>query len=604
MKNKGFTLIELLAVIVILAIIALIVVPIILNVVENVKKKAAESSALGYLDAVEQYVVLHDIDLTQYPENLEKDIEYNVSDLNSFISIKGKKPTSGTITIDSNGKIDGAELVIGKYRVACTSTTCKATKADSTNDATKADSTNDTTTGPTIDTTVQYSSANVEQSGLIGVAYLDPTDLTKICTESNSTVGSGTEGCMKWYIFKEDSTTYTMILDHNTTSKVAWNSSGSNSSMKEVYEQLLKDTAEWDSNLSPRLITADEIASISGNESFDAETSTNSSAFYLDSNTTTSKANSKGASKYAWLYDYTNGCEEHGCNVADSSNKGYWTSSKTYNTSNSAWAMSNWGNFDDFSVTVTNRGGIRPVITVDKSILKSVESTSSNGPTIDKSDQYSVSDVKQEGLIGVAYLNPTNLNKHCDASNTKKGLSTYANGCMKWYIFKEDSTTYTMILDHNTTSKVAWNSSGSNSSMKEVYEQLLKDTAEWDSNLSPRLITADEIASISGNESFDAETSTNSSAFYLDSNTTTSKANSKGASKYAWLYDYTNGCEEHGCNVADSSNKGYWTSSKTYNTSNSAWAMSNWGNFDDFSVTVTNRGGIRPVITVDKSIFK
>ena len=52
MNKKGFTLIELLAIIVILAIIAVITVPIILNIIENARRGAARSSALGYADAI------------------------------------------------------------------------------------------------------------------------------------------------------------------------------------------------------------------------------------------------------------------------------------------------------------------------------------------------------------------------------------------------------------------------------------------------------------------------------------------------------------------------------------------------------------------------
>ena len=48
-NTKGFTLIELLAVVVVLAIITLIATPIILGVIDKVKKGAAESSALGYI---------------------------------------------------------------------------------------------------------------------------------------------------------------------------------------------------------------------------------------------------------------------------------------------------------------------------------------------------------------------------------------------------------------------------------------------------------------------------------------------------------------------------------------------------------------------------
>ncbi len=51
-KEKGFTLIELLAVIVILAILMVIAVPKILNVIENSKKSAAESSIKLVKDAI------------------------------------------------------------------------------------------------------------------------------------------------------------------------------------------------------------------------------------------------------------------------------------------------------------------------------------------------------------------------------------------------------------------------------------------------------------------------------------------------------------------------------------------------------------------------
>ena len=64
MKNKGFTLIELLAVIVILAIIALIATPMILGVIDTAKRGAAESAALGYVDAVEKSVMIKQVNGT------------------------------------------------------------------------------------------------------------------------------------------------------------------------------------------------------------------------------------------------------------------------------------------------------------------------------------------------------------------------------------------------------------------------------------------------------------------------------------------------------------------------------------------------------------
>ena len=90
MKKKGFTLVELLAVIVILAIIALIATPMILNVIENAKKGAKESSALGYLDAVEKGILEQELK----GNNIVKTGVYKVSNL-TFVNVKGDIPTEG-----------------------------------------------------------------------------------------------------------------------------------------------------------------------------------------------------------------------------------------------------------------------------------------------------------------------------------------------------------------------------------------------------------------------------------------------------------------------------------------------------------------------------
>ncbi|MEI3499554.1 MAG: hypothetical protein V8Q71_03590 [Bacilli bacterium] len=69
---------------------------------------------------------------------------------------------------------------------------------------------------------------------------------------------------------------------------------------------------------------------------------------------------------------------------------------------------------------------------------------------------------------------------------------------MKWYVFndKEGNATVNVILDHNTTANVAYNSTGSNSEMKEVADALKKDTSTWKN--TARLITANEVAKITG----------------------------------------------------------------------------------------------------------
>ena len=111
MNKKGFTLIELLAVIVILAIIALIATPIITGIVANVKKGGAESSALGWIDAVEKQSMVNMLDDNS---TILTDGTYNVSDLD--IKVKGEKPKSGWVKIEQ-GQVKDYSLVIGEYTV-------------------------------------------------------------------------------------------------------------------------------------------------------------------------------------------------------------------------------------------------------------------------------------------------------------------------------------------------------------------------------------------------------------------------------------------------------------------------------------------------------
>lgn len=115
MNNKGFTLIELLAVIVILAVIALIAVPIILNVIDKAKQGAAESSALGYVDAVEKQVMIN---------NLKKDDtllitegEYTKVGLAAKgLTIKGEVKDA-LVRINTKGKVENGKFCIDDYSV-------------------------------------------------------------------------------------------------------------------------------------------------------------------------------------------------------------------------------------------------------------------------------------------------------------------------------------------------------------------------------------------------------------------------------------------------------------------------------------------------------
>ncbi len=364
-KKNGFTLIELLAVIVILAIIALIAVPQILNILNKARLNAAKDSTYGIVKAAETYATNFmlenngslpseaiEFECSSSGCNLKTTLTgYNLTGLNN-LDFKGTKPTSGKVIISNNGRTIVAEnLKINGFN--CNYTNDTATCTSDGGSATPEPIT-PVVTGPTS----ENPPSGVEgYTGVLKIVYLDPTDLTNSCDASN--INSDTEtktGCMKWYAYADDATTYTMILDHNTTATVAWNSDNDNSSMKEVAEQLTNDIVGWNSSLSPRLITADEVAQITGNTSWNSATATSAFTDHIAL-----------ASSYGWLFDRTNYCI--GClnNAIGTYTSGYWTSSTYFGDSIEVWHVDSSGVLHVNFVSDATRYGVRPVITVSKS---------------------------------------------------------------------------------------------------------------------------------------------------------------------------------------------------------------------------------------------
>ena len=128
-NEKGFTLIELLAVIIILAIIALIATPIVLNVVNKLRQKAAEDSTYGVVEAVKSYHAEQmletslDVSDTFYVKwetnngtTTAKEGKNATDSLTeSGIKIGGTKPTGGSVTINNDGTITVDKLKINGY---------------------------------------------------------------------------------------------------------------------------------------------------------------------------------------------------------------------------------------------------------------------------------------------------------------------------------------------------------------------------------------------------------------------------------------------------------------------------------------------------------
>ena len=549
-------------------------------------------------------------------------------------------------------------------------------------------------------------------------------------TESQSNIGVNS-GCMKFYAFNDDGgDTVNLILDHNTTAEVAWNSRGDNmSGPKELLIQLKSDTEKWQGTETPanytmdqstqsseanytidyssykaRLITANEIAQITGNTSWDERLS-NNNYYYLDSKTisasTTCKSGDTSGCQYGWLYDRTNtNCTDRGClNNSDQATYGYWTASSRATSSSFAWVVYYYGNVNLNNVNIDNRDGVRPVIEVLKSKLvvkdykvttnltnvsgdssnvtsitnietKTLKFTANSGYTLPDNvtvtgatytwnkatGELTLSEVNGDIIVTivgeeiktykngeVVYFNVTTGEKCSNYTETQSNTGT-KSGCMKFYAFNDNGKdTVNLILDHNTTATVVWNSSGSNENgPDELLAQLKTDTDGWKGTITPsnytmnqtdqeslanytidysnykaRLITANEITEITGNTSwegdsyyFDTNTSTVSSTCYYNDDAEVGDITN---CKYGWLYDRTGiSCTNWGClNNSDVYTHGYWTASSSnynpYTKGQKALAIQYGSSFVNsagqlylFGVQA-NSFGVRPVITVSKS---
>mgnify|MGYP005962008969 CR=1 FL=1 len=113
-KNKGFTLIELLAVIVLLAILMVVAVPKILNVIENSRKSAAESSIKLVKDAIRSQVTSESMMGTNFTSDESGCYTFNFDDQTSGnikeLQLKNKENITGTIKY-CNGNFTNNTLV-------------------------------------------------------------------------------------------------------------------------------------------------------------------------------------------------------------------------------------------------------------------------------------------------------------------------------------------------------------------------------------------------------------------------------------------------------------------------------------------------------------
>ena len=350
MKKRGFTLIELLAVIVILAIIALIAVPSVLNIIEDSKKSAAEASARSIVSAAKTYTM---------QSTMNGSTVSSVDLSGTTLKYDGDQATKGYVIFDKDGKVT-SKMYVGGYCVEV------AANGDVTSEKTEEDECD-----ITVETTpVTYTKYND------GTPLLyDPVNNVKCETSIGSTTGTN-DGCMKWYAFldSESSSTVNLILDHDTTDFVDWNSNGGETP-DTANANLQEDITNWNVEVkaTARLITAEEVNQIAPSDSTHTWNINDFNTGYYLHTGKNYENNGKyeglaGTNKYAWLFDNTE-CEDNGCNVVDDGSFGYWTA--TYANSNYAWIINQDGNLSYYIIANGDFGrGIRPVITVSKSLFK------------------------------------------------------------------------------------------------------------------------------------------------------------------------------------------------------------------------------------------
>ena len=405
MKDKrGFTLIELLAVIVILAIIALVIVPVILNMISKARKSAAKDSALGYIDSINYNNELASMN-SDYETGYTKinDGEnIDVTTINSTIKMKGKKPESGTVTINSKGKVTSAnDLCFEGYAVDYDGKTVS------------------------IDTEASCSSSSNNNSGSSTPTAYTPGQLVQYDPVENTGCTTGST-CYKWRVITTDDTTekdnITIQLDHNLVNKSAWSPSRTSTGPTTALSALATATADWDdslllnytydttsassnfgvltctngtckrtinnsdaqvaTNVKARIITGEEVRALTMNAGATNESRAGiwtlasgsyDTDYYFSNSGHTIGTKSTGTNEkvLAWLIENTEEFTSSGAtaNAYGDNNNGYWTLSPVSNDYKSVWYLNRNGGFLYYTVNNANSYGLRPVITIAKSNL-------------------------------------------------------------------------------------------------------------------------------------------------------------------------------------------------------------------------------------------
>ncbi len=224
----------------------------------------------------------------------------------------------------------------------------------------------------------------------------------------------------------------------------------------------------------------------------------------------------------------------------------------------------------------------------------------------------------------VVYYNPETEEKDCSNYTASNSQNENKTGCMKWYVISSSGSNVNLILDHNTTNMVAWNTSGNNADGPVTANaQLASDVSSWtgQAKSTARMITFEELkamlpsySSLSEEEFInnyenDFQTAMQQAQANINrSDYSTTKAyylavinylkNNSSVLLPSYMFeDILPMCSDD----MNCPTHGYWTSSLHYGKISRAWGVYAGGYLDRSSVDNADSFGLRPVITISKS---
>ena len=389
-KKKGFTLIELIGIVIILGVIVIIGVPSIMKILQSNENKEYEVFEKNLFLAAETYVSEHieEIDELKVAGGTYY-VPVSLLFEEKLINSKAKYNPLTKSNVEDNAAIRVTVLDDLSYKYLLTT-------YDPVEEEPETPPSGGGTSTPTY---------TVYANGT--VVYFNPVT-GEFCSDYTSTnSGNGVNsGCMKWYIFNDykEAEKVNLLLDHNTTSIMLMSSAvGKNVNdvtLDHVVTTINTDTSSWQPSLNPRLLSMMDLRNILN------EDATGIQSTISFGKSSCNSGNYEQKSLKAWLFDRTSyaykiayaSCRDADvvCTKCGASNVATGQGSTSCSITNHSsrknyfqgYLVGNYAYNDSGTVSLSisrvidYRGilksmvigweayyGIRPVITIDKSLV-------------------------------------------------------------------------------------------------------------------------------------------------------------------------------------------------------------------------------------------